>query len=516
MSRTRRFLDGLAYGYLNQAVLILVGLWLVPFLLAHLGQEDYGLWLVAAQILSYLLLADLGVVGLLPRETAFEVGRASRAESDGPETADGLPELVGRTLRLVLWQMPLVAAAALAIWWLLPAEWAPLSGPLGWLLVAFVLLFPARLFTAVLQGIQDLRFLGRAQLVAWSAGTAVTVGLVFAGAGLYALIGGWITQQGLGAALQLFRLRREHPELVPRTLPRLERGWARRYLGKGVWLSVGQVAQVLLNSTDVLILGAVLGPAWVVPYACTGKLIMVLANQPQMVMQTAIPALSELRYAESRQRVAQVSRSLTLAMLLASGGVAVVVIAVNRGFVLWWVGSEQWAGLTLTVLLLANMLLRHWNTTAVFSIFCFGYERWISLVMLADGAVTVGVSVLLVRELGWIGAPLGALAGVAISLPLNLTALGRETGGSLGGQALALGPWLWRFALAAAAAVAVARLWAPEGIVEVALAAAAMGLGYGLLMLPLVLRPPLGDYVRPRLASLRRRLTRRAPGDLAP
>ena len=76
MSRTNRMLGGLVFGYGNQVVLTLVGLWLTRFLLARLGQSDYGLWLVGTRVLGYLLLLDVGVVVLLPRETAFATGRA--------------------------------------------------------------------------------------------------------------------------------------------------------------------------------------------------------------------------------------------------------------------------------------------------------------------------------------------------------------------------------------------------------------------------------------------------------
>jgi len=47
VSRTRRILGGATVGYLHQAVIILVGLWLTPFLLHRIGQHEYGLWLVA-------------------------------------------------------------------------------------------------------------------------------------------------------------------------------------------------------------------------------------------------------------------------------------------------------------------------------------------------------------------------------------------------------------------------------------------------------------------------------------
>ena len=60
-----------------------------------------------------------------------------------------------------------------------------------------------------------------------------------------------------------------------------------------VWISVSQIAQVLLNGTDLLIIAGLLGPTAVVPYACTGKLVSLLANQAQLFMQMALPALSE-------------------------------------------------------------------------------------------------------------------------------------------------------------------------------------------------------------------------------
>ena len=45
MSRTGRFLHGVWLGYAYQGLIMLVGLWLTPFLLRHIGQHDYGVWL---------------------------------------------------------------------------------------------------------------------------------------------------------------------------------------------------------------------------------------------------------------------------------------------------------------------------------------------------------------------------------------------------------------------------------------------------------------------------------------
>src|SRR5690606_40075923 len=75
MSRTRRFLGGLSIGYFSMVLTLVVGLWLTPFLLGRIGTHEYGLWLITTQILGYLMLLDLGVGSLAPRETAYATGR---------------------------------------------------------------------------------------------------------------------------------------------------------------------------------------------------------------------------------------------------------------------------------------------------------------------------------------------------------------------------------------------------------------------------------------------------------
>ncbi|MBI2614394.1 MAG: oligosaccharide flippase family protein [Gemmatimonadetes bacterium] len=506
MSRTTRLLQGVAFGYANQVLVTLVGIWLTAFLLGRLGQADYGVWLVGTRILGYLLLLDVGVVALLPREVAFATGRAG-----GLAQATDLPGIIGRTARIVGWQTPLVAIASLLVWLLLPTEWEALRAPLAAVLVVFVLTFPARVFHAALSGLQDLAYLGGTYTATWIVGTGMTVGLVLAGWGLYALAVGWAVSQGLSSAIWWVRLRRRFPTAVPRRRPTFSAEPLRDRLGRGLWISAAQVAQVLLQGTDLLIIGALLGPNAVVPYFCTAKVLTVLANQPQLLAQTAQPALSELRTSADRHRLREVCVALTRAILVLSGGVVCLVLLVNQGFVAWWVGSAQYGGFWLTLALVAGMLLRHWNMTAIYSLFALGHDKRISITTLVDGAVTVVASVLLTRAYGLLGAALGTIVGVVVvGLPANLTLLAQETAASVSRMVMALWPWAWRFALAAATVLAVSRAWVPRTLPALVAATLLGGAGYLGLMWPLALQEPLGQYVRPRLAALRRLAQRMA------
>jgi O-antigen/teichoic acid export membrane protein len=492
----------LSFGYINQAVLSLVGLWLTPFLLYRIGQHDYGLWLVGVQLLSYLTLMDLGVVALLPRSTAYATGRAI----NGGSTSE-LPTVIGHTIRLIFWQMPLVITGAALFWLLLPAEWQGLRQPLALVMITFVLTFPLRIFQAVLNGLQDLAFLGKGVLFGVVLSNLVTLGLAIAGWGIYALALGWFVTQVIQPLIFWYRLSKRFPHTLPTTLPKLSWPIARGILTSGCWISVAQFAQALMVGTDVLIIGKLLGPVAVVPYVCTGKLLAVLANQPQMIMQAAFPGLSQMRTSESPQRLFQVCATLSQAMLLVSGAVVCVVLVVNRGFVTWWVGKNQYGGLWLTGLLVAGMLLRHWNTAWIYPLLCLGKERRISVTNLLDGLTTAVTAVMLVWWMGANGAAIAAIIAVClVSLPGNIHAMSVALNISVMHLIKGFWPWLWRFTIVAALSVYAARIWAPNSFILLALTTTLTFTVYCAIMLPILLRPGLGDYVRPQLSVLRMKL----------
>jgi O-antigen/teichoic acid export membrane protein len=499
-SRSQRFLSGviLTYGY--QGLLVIAGIWLTPFFLAHIGQHEYGLWLVGTQLLTYLTLTDFGVVALLPLETAYATGRAG-----GAQETDELPQLVGQTARIVLYQLPVVMAVAVAMWSTLPAAWHDLRGPLAVVLLGFVVAFPLRILPALLQGLQDLAFVNGFQIVVWVASTAATLLMVLAGWNLYALATGWLISQILMTPFYVYRLWRRFPGVLPRRLPAVSWAKSRAQLGKGFWINVAQIAHLLMSNTDLLIIGRLLGPAAVVPYACTGKLPGVLANQAMILMHQATPALCELKAGESRQKILQVLVALNLGILTFSGLVFCVVLVINHWFVDWWVTARQYGGFALTVAILLSMLIRHWTTTTGYCVFCFGHQRRISLTNLADGLVTAGACLGLTMWLGPVGAPVGSLLGAClVSLPLNLRQIAWDTGVSVPHLVTAmLGSWSWRFAAVAAGAVLVAMRWSPKTLPEAAAAGASVAIIYVLVMLPNVLRSPLGSYLWPLLASIR-------------
>lgn len=499
LSRTRRFLSGIVFGYSYQALTMVVGLWMTPFLLRRLGQHDYGLWLTALQIMTYLALADLGVVALLPRTVAYATGRAG-----GREHATDLPHTVGQTAMIVLLQTPVVAVAAALAWIFIPKEWLALRGPLGLIMSAYVVLFPLRVLPAVLEGLQEQAFVVRANMLSWSASIVSNVVLILAGFGLYSIAFGWLLSQSASFAICGYRLWKHHSNVMPARLPKLSKEALFGQLGRGFWISANQVGQVLMAGTDVLIISKFLGPAMVVPYACTGKLASVLSNQPQMLMHLATPGLSEMKTGSSKEQLYRVAVALSQGMLLLTGLLFCVIIAVNQAFVYWWVGPKQFGGFALTCLLLLLMALRHWNLTFAYTSFAFGHEKVLAISGFLDGLVTTGAMLSLVSRFGYVGVVAGSIAGVCLtSLPTNIITVARELHLPVSRLVAPFWPWFWRFAVVASGAVLVERNWAPHSPIQMLALGSAVGLAYCIIQIRPILDSPLGPYLRRGIEDVR-------------
>jgi hypothetical protein len=169
--------------------------------------------------------------------------------------------------------------------------------------------------------------------------------------------------------------------------------------------------------------------------------------------------------------------------------------------------------LPLTVALAVMMLIRHWNVATSYTLFCFGYERQLSLVGLADGIITIVGTVILVPRLGLIGAPIASITGAAIvGLPINLRAAAREMGVGVAGLIRPSVPLVAAIASTTALAVVTAS-WAGGDQLPRALGAIAGTLVvYAAAMTPFVVKGPLRPYAGTAwtMISVRRQASPRA------
>jgi O-antigen/teichoic acid export membrane protein len=500
MSRARRVFAAFGIGMMNQALAAVGGLWVTRFTIHRIGAHDYGLWVIAAQVLGYLGLLDLGVTALLPRDVSVVVGRALDREARDAELRD----LVERGVSLVLLLIPILAVAAVAMVLGIPAEWAPLRVPLAINLALFVLLYPLRVIAPVLNGLQEMAYVGWTQAAAWAATVLATVVLVLLGFGLNALAVAGAVGQLVAAAGGVARMVSRHPAILPRRIRWASRDVVRKHFAPGLWVSLAQIAHLLIYSTDILVVGRILGPEGALRFSFTDKTENLLSNAPFSISNLAGPAIGELKAAGRKEQLAHVVGLLSGVILILSGGIVLAILETNHVFVRAWVGEQYFSGMALTVALLANMMARHWQFPYNIALFYdSGHVRSLTLMAVADGVVSVGLSIFLVHRIGIVGAPLASFIAVLVTQwPAGVILLARESGTSVWATFGPVIPWLVRFVPIAIVAGFAGVYLGHSSLLPTAVVGAVIGLVYIGAMLPLMRRPPLDVYARPYLARI--------------
>ena len=181
MSRTKRATIGALFGYSRFALAIVVGLSLVPFTLRHIGAEFYGYWLASGELLAYAALTEFGVLVTLPWLVAEADGQGDRNRMRELLTTGGAAALLSAGAALLI---------SLALWFVLPSvlhlppeKQAAVLGPLVVMGIIGVVAFPLRVFSCVLTGLQDVRFIGIVDLAVNVLNPALTVILLLRGDG---------------------------------------------------------------------------------------------------------------------------------------------------------------------------------------------------------------------------------------------------------------------------------------------------------------------------------------------
>ena len=448
----------------NFLVLALLGLIVSPIVLGAVGSVAFGIWKTAQQTVGFLTLAD---------------GRATQAlkwvvaSRDGREHGDALRRDVGATLVVWLLWLPLSAAAAVLLVGFALPELVGGADPsmtytVGAVLAAGVVVGGVLgIPDAVLRGSNLVHLSARASTVVAVGVAVVSVIAVWLSAGIVALA--VITVAG-GAVVAMITWRiaarrvswwgaaRPHPGEIAH-LSRFS-GWLL------AWATVDRV----LLSAELLLLGAVLGPAVAASFAMTSYVTVFAIGAGMLTTGAMMPSLGGMlaRSDADTARLVALAKSLNAAIIVVAGG---AIVLLNETFVTAWVGAEHYLGdpvNALMVVAMAQMMLLRTDAQILdVSLQVARMVMWVGSCIV----ISVVIAWLVLRETQSPTAMYVAL--VASRLPASLLAprLARQQVPHLPGLSRGLGA----IAVGLAACVALAGLISPTGsLVETILSLAAL------------------------------------------
>jgi membrane protein EpsK len=390
---------------------MLVNVWLVRYLIAHLGVAAYGVVPLAASITAYLGLLTLSFNSAAGRYLTIDLeqGRfasANRTFNTGFFLSLGLMALVLPASSLIVWQAPNLFR--------LPAG----QQAAGRLLFALVLL------TFMLTTLES-----NFSISSWARnrfdlrnGVALISRLAQVGLLLltFRLFGArlWLVGIGiLGAALVSFlgsRLlwRRLTPDLCV-NIRLFDRSRLREMTGMSGWMLVNHLGAILLLNVDLIIVNRCFGPEMSGRYGTLLQLSIMIRSFAGAVAIILAPTILARHARQDHAAVDRIARQsvrlLGLALALPIGALC----GFARPFLQTWLGATFTALAPLLVLLVAPLAVN----LAVLPLFstqiALKAVRWPGIVTLLSGAANLGLALALVSwtRLGMLGV---ALAGAIV------------------------------------------------------------------------------------------------------
>ncbi|WP_152555834.1 lipopolysaccharide biosynthesis protein [Ferriphaselus sp. R-1] len=414
MSLKAKLIRNLGANAYGQFVTIVIQLASVPLFLRYWGIELYGEWLILSAIPAYLSLSDIGFASVAANDMTMRVAKGD--QQGALEVFQsiflfifGVTTLIGSVVAVLIFNFPV--GQLLSVSHVSPVQTAQ---------VLFVLM------VYVMFGLQGAVFIAGFRAIGRYA-----LGTILNNSVRLAEWGGSVVTLVLGGNLLLVAM----VMLVIRLLGTIGLWVVLRVLAS--WLTIGlhdaswHRVQVLFKPSIafmafplglalslqgmVLVVGALLGPAYVALFSACRTLTRVLVQMITMLNQAVWPEISAAYGTGKLDVITNLHRKgSSITFWVALGGVVVLGVS-GESIVSMWTRHAFETSHILMILLLASTLVNVlWQTSWVVLMATNNHKK-ISVAFLAMSSGSLGLSALLIPKLGINGA---GLATFLIEIPM--------------------------------------------------------------------------------------------------
>ncbi|MDQ3815296.1 MAG: flippase, partial [Armatimonadota bacterium] len=391
--------------WLSFAATIVTGFFMSPFLVRHLGDSHYGVWILLGSLVGYLGLLDFGIHPSI-------VKRVAEFRARGDQEAINRLVTGGLAVFTVLSIVSLALTGALAIFFndLFHTPVADNTIAILVLIVGlnFAINLPASVFIGVLRGYQryDLDaavtsfvILSRCVFIIW---------FILQGYGLLALA---ILTFAFDMARLVYLIHRVFRINSDIHVAREHLDWqeTRQLLGYSSHFFLITLGTQLNFVTDSIVIGLFLPTASVTLYFIANRLVTYLRDLVVEMTGVLMPAISDLHASQDDTRVRELHVISTKYTLLISLPVAAILLIMGDTFIALWIGpGYQTSALILRILTIAIMAhLIGLPTASVLT--GLGQHRVIARFTIAQALANLILSLLLVKPFGLRGVAMGTL-----------------------------------------------------------------------------------------------------------
>lgn len=408
------------------AVALVIGLFLMPFILHTMGDESYGVWVFVSSIAGYSGLLYMGFGATICKYVSQEVAR---------ENWDYLSRVVSTIFCFYLGTATAVLLGAVIFAGFAP--WMNLWGetPARQVQMAILILglstasgMVGSVYGGILIGTQ--RFdLKRAIEIATGL-TRVVLVVVFLNRqqGIVVLASVFLAITLLEQVLYVICARRVAPRIRVST-HLFGKSTFRECASFSTFTAIGSLSESLIYMTDTVVIGLVLGAKAVVPYYIGLRLCQMIRLPIEQIAEVVLPRAGQLH---AKGETARLHKLLSMGMglnLLLAGSFLIGAVYFGNLLIETWVGPGYEVSYQILVILLAAQVAALPMHVVRKTLLGAGSVKLSSVIDLSEAICNLVLSLILIQWFGIIGVAYGTLIPlIVIELGVLLPCSARQLG----------------------------------------------------------------------------------------
>ena len=445
---------------------------LMPFNLAHLGTNQYGLWLVISALNAYLFLLHLGV-------PAASVRQMTQAIATGDDVTLNRVITSCAALYLGLGLMVGVLGIPLMLYFEQSYKMAPdlqatahLAFVLSliWTGLSFITTMPYAILAA------QQSFVPKNMLMTFGIAVRLVINplLIDLYPNLAALAAVNLAVGIIEATVAWGYIFRSFPNIRPR-LSFFQRGTVRSIIGFSVFVFLMALGSQLSFQTSSLVIGQLMTSADVVSFAVPNSLMLILMQFLGGIAAVILPVTTNLQTRgdwPALQDLLYRSTKISLALSWCAG---LFLIVFGPAFLALWIKSAYTpeAGQSLRILTASYLIFLPVRGVAEPMLMGLGKAKWPTIATLLAGVLNLLLCLVWVRSYGLLGAAWATFVSNVVLSGALVAMICREVSVSVRHYVLTTLPLATAGGLAALAVLSIwQRSWQPSGLIGLAIAGA--------------------------------------------
>ncbi len=425
MSRTAKIIRNVCSSWAFYVIRVLIGFFLMPFLVHSLGDAVYGVWILVLSFTGYVWLLDFGI-----RTTITKYVSEYKAKKD----YEYLNKIISSSLFmfLLIGALTIVVSIIFACYLdkfvtIEPALIVDAKIAMVIIGINTALFFIFGVFSGIISGEQRHDLSSRIEIVSLSIKTLLIVILVKFGYGIVALgVVTLLATIGSQTAIQIYA-KKIYPQLKI-SYKFISWDVYRKIFSYSIYAFIVSVSAKIINQTDNIVIGIFLGPVWVTMYS-VGARLSIYSRQLILIMSGVLmPTISEFQAKEEDHNIRRVLILGTKYSYMILLPVFMIFLVQGQDIITFWIGRKYISeGFPVALVLMMPHVLAPSEYIMGSVLYGIGRLKAVTIAAVIEAIANLVLSIIFVKKIGLIGVALGTLIPQVINkgifMPLYVSRL---------------------------------------------------------------------------------------------